>query len=73
MYLSNRAGDYFTGVKVKGGLKGFVRNFSRKDVIFNGFLRNNKKNGHGKVDCQNGAEFSCIWYNGRPHGSGVLQ
>ena len=59
---------------MKGGLKGFVRKLVKGDAVFNGFLRNNKKNGHGKmINGQNDAEFSGLWHNGKTHGSGVLK
>ena len=77
MYLLNSRGDYFTGVKVEDGLKGFIREFYSKGAVFNGYVKNNMKNGHGnmirRLDGQHGSEFSSMWYNSETHGPGVLK
>ena len=73
LYLSNSAGDFFTGIKVEGGMKGYARKFDRKGAVFDGFLRNNKKDGHGKTIKPDGTELSSMWHYGKKHGSGVLK
>ena len=49
MYLSNSSGGYFTGIKVADGLLGHVTKTDREGAVFNGSLRNSKRNGHGQT------------------------